>query len=75
MCPQSWIEAVRKLPDSIRHWTYNVSYSPVPANARDMSSGAEPIAVHRGCVAIQSVTVIVAAQLQSTISAAVSHHR
>lgn len=62
------------MPDRIRHWACNVSYKPVPANVRDMSSGDEPIAVHRGCATVQSVTVTAATitttcRSQSTISA------
>jgi hypothetical protein len=55
--PTFLVEAVRQMLDRIRHWACNVSYKPVPANVRDMSSGDEPIAVHRGCVTVQSVTV------------------
>lgn len=44
-----------------------------PPNVRDMSSGDAPIAVYRGCVTVQSVTVsanpTTNLQPQSTISA------
>ena len=71
--PTFLVEAVRQMLDRIRHWACNVSYKPVPAIVRDMSSGDEPIAVHRGCVTVQSVTVSATPttnlQPQSTISA------